>query len=116
MTDYLPTRRFSYPATAPAASSRLAYAAGHVVAIDRTEIDWDATLAYRRYLWGYGLGVAEAMDTAQRGMGLDWPKAQGLIRRIAAEAAAVGRRLVCGVHPDQLTPRSSRPLDDAVAS
>src|SRR5258707_3562054 len=116
MTAYLPTRRFSYPATAPVASSRLAYAAGHVVAIDRTEIDWDLTLAYRRYLWSYGLGVAEAMDTAQRGMGLDWPKAQELIRRSAAEAAAVGGRLVCGVQTDQLPPGSARTLGDVVAA
>ena len=60
-------------------ASRVAYAAAHVVAdpladVDpttRTAIDWDATLAYRRHLWSYGLAVAEAMDTAQRGMGLD---------------------------------------------
>ena len=50
-------------------------------------IDWDATLAFRRHLWSLGLGVAEAMDTAQRGMGLDWPTAQELIRRsLDAEA------------------------------
>ncbi len=73
---------------------RVAYAAAHVVAdplaaVDpwvEAAIDWDATLAFRHRLWDLGLGVAEAMDTAQRGMGLDWPAAQELIRRSAAEA------------------------------
>ncbi len=51
-------------------------------------IDWDTTLAYRHELWSYGLGVADAMDTAQRGMGLDWPATQELIKRSGAEAAA----------------------------
>ena len=55
-------------------------------------VDWDATLAFRRHLWSHGLGVAEAMDTAQRGMGLDWAGAAELIRRSAAEAKAVGGR------------------------
>ncbi|MFI1013180.1 dihydrodipicolinate synthase family protein [Streptomyces sp. NPDC020965] len=66
-------------------------------------IDWDTTLAFRRHLWSYGLGVAEAMDTAQRGMGLEWPAAAELIRRSAAEARAVGGRIACGVGTDQLT-------------
>jgi hypothetical protein len=67
--------------SAPASFNRIAYAAVHVVADPLTDnspwlepaIDWDATIAYRRHLWSLGLGVAEAMDTAQRGMGLDWP-------------------------------------------
>jgi hypothetical protein len=62
---------------------RIALAAAHVVADPLADvdpwlapaIDWDATIAYRRYLWSLGLGVAEAMDTAQRGAGLDWPNA-----------------------------------------
>ncbi|MFP5316576.1 MAG: DUF993 family protein, partial [Actinomycetes bacterium] len=82
--------------TAPLAA-RHAYAAAHVipeVTADNTPgapavLDWDTTLAYRRELWSYGLGVADAMDTAQRGMGLDWPATQELIRRSGAEAAAV---------------------------
>lgn len=73
---------------------RIAYSAAHVVAdplanVDpwlTPAIDWDATIEYRRYLWGLGLGVAEAMDTAQRGMGLDWKGAQDLIRN-SLEAA-----------------------------
>src|SRR6195952_2685526 len=69
--------------------NRIAYSAAHVVAnplaaIDpwlQCAVDWDATIAYRRHLWSLGLGVAEAVDTAQRGMGLDWPTSLELIRR-----------------------------------
>ena len=60
-------------------------------------IDWDATLAFRRHLWGLGLAVAEAMDTAQRGAGLAWPQALELVRRSAAEARATpGARIASG--------------------
>ena len=98
------------PASAGPATSRIAYAAAHVVAdpfADNTPgrpavLDWDATLAFRRHLWGLGLGVADAMDTAQRGMGLDWAATVELIRRSAAEAHAVGGRLICGAGTDQL--------------
>ena len=54
-------------------------------------IDWDATLAYRRYLWSLGFGVAEAMDTAQRGMGLDWPTSLELIDRSLSRSARHAR-------------------------
>jgi hypothetical protein len=67
-------------------------------------LDWDATMRFRHRLWGLGLGVADAMDTAQRGMGLDWPRAAELIRRSGAEARAAGGRLACGVMTDQLPP------------
>ncbi|MDH6224101.1 dihydrodipicolinate synthase family protein [Streptomyces sp. MJP52] len=91
--------------------SRTVLAAAHVVAdpyADTTPdgpaaVDWDATLAFRRHLWAHGLGVAEAMDTAQRGMGLDWAGARELIRRSAAEARSVGGHVACGVGTDQLT-------------
>jgi hypothetical protein len=91
-------------------TTRVAYAAAHVVpqlTADNTPgapavLDWDATLAFRHHLWSYGLGVAEAMDTAQRGMGLDWPAAAELIRRSAAEAHAVGGQIACGAGTDQL--------------
>jgi hypothetical protein len=94
------------------ARCRVAYAAAHVVAdplADNTpgrpaSLDWDATLAFRHHLWRHGLGVADAMDTAQRGMGLHWPATAELIRRTAAEAAAVGGALVCGAGTDQLAP------------
>ena len=65
-------------------------------------LDWDATLAYRRHLWSWGLGVAEAMDTAQRGMGLGWAEARELIRRSAAEARACGGAISAGAGTDQL--------------
>ena len=100
-----PWRRPNSPLT-----SRIAYAAAHVIPVpwaDNTPgapavIDWDTTLAYRHELWSYGLGVADAMDTAQRGMGLDWPATQELIKRSGAEAASVGGRLACGAGTDQL--------------
>ena len=92
--------------------SRVAFAAAHVVAdpLGNTApgapaaLDWDATLAFRRHLWSWGLGVAEAMDTAQRGMGLDWPAAAELVRRSAAEARAVGGRIAAGAGTDHLPP------------
>ncbi|EFL25977.1 conserved hypothetical protein [Streptomyces himastatinicus ATCC 53653] len=93
-------------------TSRVVFSAAHVVADPYADVspdspaavDWDATLAFRRHLWSHGLGVAEAMDTAQRGMGLDWAGAAELIRRSAAEAKAVGGRIACGVGTDQLAP------------
>jgi hypothetical protein len=92
-------------------TSRTVFSAAHVVADPYADvspdspaaIDWDATLAFRRHLWSHGLGVAEAMDTAQRGMGLDWAGAAELIRRSAAEARAAGGRIACGVGTDQIT-------------
>ncbi|MGW1746620.1 dihydrodipicolinate synthase family protein [Streptomyces sp. NPDC002092] len=96
---------------APPFTSRTVFSAAHVVADPYADVspdspaavDWDATLAFRRHLWSHGLGVAEAMDTAQRGMGLDWAGAAELIRRSAAEAKAVGGRIACGVGTDQIT-------------
>jgi hypothetical protein len=93
-------------------TSRTVFSAAHVVADPYADagpdspaaVDWDATLAFRRHLWSHGLGVAEAMDTAQRGMGLDWAGAAELIRRSAAEARATGGRIACGVGTDQLAP------------
>jgi dihydrodipicolinate synthase/N-acetylneuraminate lyase len=96
----------------PQFTSRVGYAAAHVVADPRAEnipgappvIDWEATLAFRRHLWSHGFGVAEAMDTAQRGMGLDYPAARELIHRSAAEAKAAGGTVAAGVATDQLPP------------
>ncbi|WP_408022788.1 dihydrodipicolinate synthase family protein [Streptacidiphilus fuscans] len=98
------------PSRSGPARSRTAFAAAHVVADPRqpngpglpAAVDWDATLAFRHHLWSLGLGIADAMDTAQRGMGLDWPATRELIRRSGAEARAVGGRLACGVGTDQL--------------
>ncbi len=91
-------------------SSRVAFAAAHVVADPHgnnvpgapAAIDWDATLAFRRGLFEYGLGVAEAMDTAQRNMGLDWPVTQELISRSAAQAKEFGARIASGAGTDHL--------------
>ncbi|WP_047867443.1 dihydrodipicolinate synthase family protein [Nocardiopsis sp. RV163] len=96
----------------PPSRSRTAYAAAHVVADPLAanapgapaRLDWEATLAFRHHLWDQGLGVADAMDTAQRGMGLDWAATAELIRRSGAEAAARGAALACGVGTDQLDP------------
>jgi hypothetical protein len=103
--------------------SRVAYAAAHVVADPfaaadpwtESAIDWERTIAYRRYLWSLGLGVAEAMDTAQRGMGLDWPTSLALIRR-AVEAArdVAGAMIACGAGTDHLAPGPGVRLDDVI--
>jgi hypothetical protein len=98
-------------------TSRVVYAAAHVVADPLGDnrpgapaaVDWDTTLAFRRHLWSLGLGVADAMDTAQRGMGLDWVATRELITRSGAEARAVGGRLACGVGTDHLTGPPSLP-------
>jgi hypothetical protein len=103
---------------------RIAYSAAHVVCdpladvdpILHARVDWDATLMYRRYLWSLGLAVAEAMDTAQRGMGLDWGATKELIRRSLAEARAVGGRIACGAGTDQLAPSPRVTLADVAAA
>lgn len=90
--------------------ARTAYAAAHVVPRVAAEnvpgapadIDWDATLAFRRHVWSWGLGVADAMDTAQRNMGLDATATRELITRSAAEARASGGALVVGVNTDHI--------------
>ncbi len=100
-----PWHRPSRPIT-----SRTAYAAAHVVPqalADNTPgapaaLDWDRTLAFRHELWSYGFGVADAMDTAQRGMGLDWTATRELIARSGAEARSAGGLLACGAGTDQL--------------
>jgi hypothetical protein len=104
-----------------AITSRIAYAAAHVVPVAMAEnapdapavLDWESTLAFRRHLWSWGLGVAEAMDTAQRGMGLDWAATRELIARSAAEARSVGGRIVAGAGTDHVSPRLGS-LDDVV--
>ncbi|WP_374191424.1 dihydrodipicolinate synthase family protein [Planomonospora sp. ID82291] len=105
--------------------SRIVYAAAHVVADplgDNTPgspaaVDWDATLRFRRHLWSYGLRVADAMDTAQRNMGLDWAATGELIRRSAAEAAEFGdpaALVACGAGTDHAPDAGT--LDEVVAA
>ena len=105
--------------------NRQALAAAHVVAdpLSAAEpwleaaIDWDATVAYRRHLWSWGLGVAEAMDTAQRGMGLDWPTSLELIRRTLDAAKDVpGARVASGAGTDHLLPDPDRRVSEVVAA
>jgi hypothetical protein len=110
-------------ASSPAQLTRIAYSAAHVVADPRAgvdpwldcAVDWDATLAYRRHLWSLGLGVAEAMDTAQRGMGMGWPASLQLIRRSVDAAKDVpGALIASGCGTDQLAPEDARCLDDVI--
>jgi hypothetical protein len=110
LESYTPTLRSPLPMLGSEPLSRVCYAAAHVVVdplaggdpTGPAQLDWEATLAFRRHLWAHGLRVAEAMDTAQRGMGLDWAATQELIRRSVAEARSVGGQLACGAGTDQL--------------
>jgi len=103
--------------------NRVAYAAAHVVADPLADIDpwldaaidWESTIAFRHYLWDLGLGVAEAMDTAQRGGGLDWPGAKELIRRaLEAAKSRPGVKICCGVGTDHLDTGANIAIDDIV--
>ena len=104
----------------PANAVRTVYSAAHVVAdpltaqdpTGRAAVDWDRTMAFRRHLAGLGLGIAEAMDTAQRGMGLDWPGALELIRRTRAELPEALVANGCGT--DHLAPGDARSIDDVI--
>lgn len=114
--------------TSPPQFNRIAYAAAHVVsdplrysnpwnipATDEPAIDWDATMAFRHHLWSLGFQIAEAMDTSQRGMGLNWAGAQELIRRSLVESKAVaGADLACGAGTDHLDPADAKSLDDVI--
>src|SRR5690242_11081861 len=114
------------PRELPAAKppfKRIAYAAAHVVAdplADKdpwldTAIDWERTIAFRRHLWSLGLGVAEAMDTAQRGIGLDWAAAQELIRRsLDAMRDFPGAAMASGAGTDHLAPGPDVTIDDVI--
>ncbi len=122
LETYTPELREPLPVLGAEPRSRVCYAAAHVVAdplaggdpTGPAQLDWEATLAFRRHLWAHGLRVAEAMDTAQRGMGLDWAATQELISRSVAEAKAVGGRLACGAGTDQLLGPAS--LDEVRAA
>jgi Protein of unknown function (DUF993) len=105
--------------------NRIAYAAAHVVAdpladadpwLD-TAVDWECTIRFRQHLWSLGLGVAEAMDTAQRGMGMDWPASLELIRRSLEAATDYPAALIaCGAGTDHLEPSASVTLDDVICA
>ncbi|ENH97862.1 hypothetical protein J416_03341 [Gracilibacillus halophilus YIM-C55.5] len=110
---------FEMPTNQPF-TKRVAYSAAHVVADamadnDPTldgQIDWEQTMQYRHYLWSLGFSVAEAMDTAQRGMGLNWDGAKELISRSVKEAKAVGGEIACGIGTDHLNPSDTVSIED----
>jgi hypothetical protein len=118
----------SFPKGVTEPFNRVAYSAGHVVADPRAEIDpwigcavdWETTIAFREYLWDLGLGVAEAMDTAQRGMGLDWPTSLELITRSVAAAKGFSARtgrpalIACGAGTDHLAPEKASGIEDVI--
>jgi hypothetical protein len=89
--------------------TRSVYAAAHVAAFPDGTIDWASTMRFREHLWAHGFGLAEAMDTAQRGMGLSFEQARELISRSAARAAELGTAIVSGAGTDQL-PAGQHPL------
>ncbi len=97
--------------------NRIAFAAAHVVAdpfSNSGAIDWKSTLAYRRYLLKQGFGIAEAMDTSQRGMGLDWPVALELIQRSLDDAGDKANLIYSGCGTDHLNVADARSLDDVM--
>jgi hypothetical protein len=119
---YQPLKKELPPGLTDPSTSRVVYSAAHVVADPLAELDpssasvldWEATLAYRRYLWSLGLSVAEAMDTAQRGMGLDWLTTQELIKHSVAEAKAYHGGIACGAGTDHLVYTPETTLDDVI--
>ena len=106
--------------TLDAHPARIVYSAAHVVADPFTEndptgraaVDWQKTLEFRHYLASLGLGIAEAMDTAQRGMGLDWGGALELIKRTREDLPQA--RVANGCGTDHLTPADARSIDDVI--
>ena len=118
--NYSPTHEPLLPARQHPFKTRIAFAAAHVVLdplktaepMTHPVVDWESTLAYREYLWSLGFGVAEAMDTAQRGMGLNWPLALELIQRSTAAAKARGVMVASGAGTDHLPPAPHLSLQD----
>ena len=113
----------TFPAKLQGTLNRVAFSAAHVVADPLAEsdpwlssaIDWDRTIAFREHVWDLGLGVAESMDTAQRGMGLDWPTSLELIQRSVRAANARGGALVfSGAGTDHLAVEDAKSIDDVI--
>src|SRR5262245_9478655 len=118
----------TFPAKLVSPLNRVAFSAAHVVANPLADndpwltaaIDWDRTIAFREHVWDLGLGVAEAMDTAQRGMGLDWPTSLELIQRSVAAAKAWEVRegrpalIFSGCGTDHLDPAAVRSIDEVI--
>src|SRR5881394_1040263 len=112
----------SFPDKLQGTLNRVAFSAAHVVCdplanVDpwlSAAVDWDRTIAFREHIWDLGLGVAEAMDTAQRGMGLDWPTSLELIRRSVAAARPRNALVFSGAGTDHLPPEAAKDLGDVV--
>jgi hypothetical protein len=112
----------TFPSKLEGTLNRVAFSAAHVVADPLAEcdpwlnarIDWDRTIAFREYVWDLGLGVAEAMDTAQRGMGMDWPTSLELITRSVAAAKPRGGLVFSGAGTDHLAVEDAKSLDDVI--
>src|SRR5947209_16470196 len=111
-----------FPARLEGTLNRVAFSAGHVVADPFADndpwlaaaIDWDKTIAFREHIWDLGLGIAESMDTAQRGMGLDWPTSLELITRSVAAAKRRNALVFSGAGTDHLAVEDARSLDDVI--
>jgi hypothetical protein len=118
--NYTPSHEPLQPPQGALFEARIAFAAAHVVVdplrtaepLTHPVVDWDATIAHREYLWSLGFGVAEAMDTAQRGMGLDWPLALELIKRSTAAAKTRGALVASGAGTDHLPIGQPHTLED----
>lgn len=112
----------SFPSKLEGTLNRVAFSAAHVVADPLAEcdpwlnqkIDWDKTIAFREHVWDLGLGVAEAMDTAQRGMGMDWPTSLELITRSVAAAKPRGGLVFSGAGTDHLAVEDAKSIDDVI--
>ena len=112
----------NFPVKVQTPTNRVAFAAAHVVADPLADcnpwldaaVDWDRTIAFREHLWDLGFGVAEAMDTAQRGMGMSWLDSLELIRRSVAAAKPRNALVFSGAGTDQLAPEDTGSLDDVI--
>jgi hypothetical protein len=112
----------TFPAKLEGPLNRIAFSAVHTVVDPFADndpwlsvaVDWDKTIAFREHVWDLGLGVAEAMDTAQRGMGLDWPTSLELITRSVAAAKRRNALVFSGAGTDHLAVEDARSLDDVI--
>ncbi|MFB6462102.1 dihydrodipicolinate synthase family protein [Bradyrhizobium tunisiense] len=112
----------TFPAKLEGPLSRIAFSAVHTVADPFADndpwlsvaVDWDKTIAFREHVWDLGLGVAEAMDTAQRGMGLDWPTSLELITRSVSAAKRRNALVFSGAGTDHLAVEDAKSIDDVI--
>ena len=122
LEDFNVSAPADFPQKVNAPLNRIAFAAAHVVADPLADcdpwldaaVDWDRTIAFREHLWDLGFGVAEAMDTAQRGMGMSWPQSLELIRRSVAAAKPRNGLVFSGAGTDQLPPDDAKTIDDVI--